>query len=86
MYRVSTFDFCKTLESRVKEKDDDVLSCRAEDFSKLMALKARYHSQCHKNISRNLSPHLPQVVLMIQHLMILFQKSNQNSKMEQFLI
>ena len=48
MYRVSIFDFCKTLESRVKEKEDDVLSCRVGDFSKLMALKARYHSQCHK--------------------------------------
>ena len=42
MYRVSTFDFCETLESRVKEKDDDVLSCRVGDFSKRMALETRY--------------------------------------------
>ena len=27
MYRVSTFDFCKTPGSRVKETEDDVLSC-----------------------------------------------------------
>ena len=47
MYRVSTFDFCKALESRVKEKEDDLLSCRVGNFSKLMALETRYHSQCH---------------------------------------
>ena len=56
MYRVSTFDFCKTLDSRVKEKEDDVLSCRVGDFSKLMALEARYHSQCHKKYLKKSVP------------------------------
>ena len=56
MYRVSTFDFCKTLESRVKEKEDDVLSCRVGDFSKLMALEARYHFQCHKKYLKKSVP------------------------------
>ena len=56
MYRVSTFDFCKTLESKVKEKEDDVLSCRVEDFSNLTALEAKYHSLCHKKYLKKSVP------------------------------
>ena len=53
---MSTFDFCKTLESRVKAKEDYVLSCRVGDFSKPMALEARYHSQCHKKYLKKSVP------------------------------
>ena len=35
MYRVSKFDFCKTLEGTVKEKEDDMLSCRVGIFQNL---------------------------------------------------
>ena len=46
MIKVSTFTFCTTLEKEVNEKNDEVMRCRVGDFSKLIALEARYHQKC----------------------------------------
>ena len=48
LFRVSTDDFCNTLQSRSGEERDAEISRRiGGDFSKLIPLEARYHKACH---------------------------------------
>ena len=48
--RIATFEFCKTLQKKAKEKKDSILICHVGDFSKLIAFRAWYHKACHSCI------------------------------------
>ena len=47
LINVSTFEFCTTLDRCVNERRDEAMKCRVGDFTKLIALEARYHKGCH---------------------------------------
>lgn len=48
LVRVATFEFGSTLKRRVEEKNDMEMKARVGgDFTKLIALEARYHKACH---------------------------------------
>ena len=47
LIKVATMEFCKTLEKKVDELDDQSLRCKVGDFSKLIAYDACYHQRCH---------------------------------------